>query len=200
MKNVTSWKPTASNFTSSAVMGTPKLPPTRGRVYELLHYDAATGVFTWKVDRGQRIKVGDIAGSVSQKGYLRIKIDGHQIRASRLAWFFQTGFWPKHEVDHLNGSRLDNRIDNLRDVTTKQNQWNRQRAKIGCRSGLLGAFATSNGKWASAITRDGATHWLGTFKCAEDAHAAYAEARAKLIVGSPPILQRLRAATNRGCD
>lgn len=152
--------------------------PTLSRVCDLLRYDPATGIFTWKVARGQRVLAGDTAGSVSAKGYLRIKVDGVQIRAHRLAWFMHTGSWPENEIDHRDGDRLGNWFDNLRDVTTKTNAWNRQMAKHGSKSRLLGVIVTRNGKSGSAITRDGKVTWLGTFDTAAAANTAYWAARA----------------------
>ena len=34
------------------------------------------------------------------------------------------GKWPENEIDHINGIKDDNRINNLRDVTNRQNALN----------------------------------------------------------------------------
>ncbi len=91
----------------------------------LLNYDPETGYFYWKVSRGGR-KAGTRAGSKNANGYLKIRIKGTDYRAHRLAWLFVTGDWPDHDIDHVNGNRLDNRFENLRDVTHAVNHRNRK--------------------------------------------------------------------------
>lgn len=47
---------------------------TAERLRELLHYDSTTGVWTWRITRSGRIKIGTPAGYI-EGGYLRIKIN-----------------------------------------------------------------------------------------------------------------------------
>lgn len=60
------------------------------------------------------------------KGYRKGKVLGRQYRANRVIWAMFHGVWPKHEIDHINGIRDDNRISNLRDVTRVENLRNRR--------------------------------------------------------------------------
>lgn len=52
-------------------------------------------------------------------------IHGYHYKASRLAWLYMTGEWPKYEMDHINHVKDDNRWVNLRDVTPAENCANR---------------------------------------------------------------------------
>ena len=94
---------------------------TRERLRELLEYDPVSGVFIWTVGRRGTAKKGTIAGRVNSKGYREISIDGRRYKAHRLAWLHEHGYWPKHQIDHINRGRDDNRILNLRDVVQSVN-------------------------------------------------------------------------------
>lgn len=89
------------------------------RLKELLHYDPDTGLFTWLTDRG-RAKQGDAAGN-HVNGYLRVRIHRKDYLLHRLAWLYVHGAFPTHQIDHINGVKDDNRIDNLRDVNQSEN-------------------------------------------------------------------------------
>ena len=76
------------------------------------------------------------------------------------------------EVDHINGNKLDNRRENLRHVTTAQNQQNAfgkggtSKYKGVCR------FPKAR-KWVAQITIDGENNYIGIFVKEEDAARAY---------------------------
>lgn len=138
---------------------------------KLLHYDPNTGVFTWlSSNRGHT--VGDVAGSPNGKGYLHISIDRKQYPAQILAWFYVTGTWPCGFVDHKNRIVTDNRWDNLREATVKQNSSNRGLSKQN-KSGYKGVREEKNGKFMARITIDGKSTHLGTFATAAKAAEAY---------------------------
>lgn len=88
----------------------------------------------------------------------------------------------KH-TDHINGDQLDNRKENLRIVTPKQNCTNIHNP-VKNKTGYPGVFTKikPNGtiKYRSKIVRDGVTINLGYYKTPEDAHAIYAAAKEKI--------------------
>lgn len=67
------------------------------------------------------------AGTKNSAGYRVISLFGKRYPEHRLAWFYVHGEMPKHEIDHINQIRDDNRISNLRQVTRSENQRNKTR-------------------------------------------------------------------------
>lgn len=86
---------------------------TRERLREVLDYDTATGVFTWRVRPAKNIAPGTVAGSVKSSGHRYVRIDEIDYTAQRLAWFYVHGAMPKHQLNFVNDNPLDLRIDNL---------------------------------------------------------------------------------------
>lgn len=140
---------------------------SREYLQKLYHYDPATGVWTRARNFGQWTK-GAVAGSVTRYGYVYLKIGGHGFMAHRLAWLYMTGQWPSGDIDHINGERADNRWNNLREATRKQNAANSKKRK---NHGVKGVHLIS-GKWVALIHRDGRNERLGSFDTIEEAAAA----------------------------
>jgi len=87
--------------------------------------------------------------------------------AHRVAWALHYGEWPKHEIDHINGNKRDNRIQNLRDVPHLLNQRNRG-LRADNTSGADGVSWMKAGFWRVTV----AGKYLGIFKDFEAAVAA----------------------------
>jgi hypothetical protein len=99
---------------------------TVDELHQKLDYDPSTGMFQWRnVTRKRCHSVGWFKGSRNKKGYLNIKIGRVLFQAHRLAWLHVHGNWPQFVIDHINRDKSDNRIENLRDVTVKENLANR---------------------------------------------------------------------------
>lgn len=158
---------------------------TLERLKERLSYDPLTGVFLWKArevrdefsrtDKGWNSRyVGTIAGCInSSDGYVQIYIDRVRYTAHRLAFLFETGAWPKDHIDHINGIRTDNRLENLRECTIAENNRNNG-PMITNTSGYKGVFTATKGRsWFAQISVNGSQHYLGSFTTKEDAAAAY---------------------------
>jgi hypothetical protein len=139
---------------------------------EIVKYDPETGCFSWLIS-GKGIRQGYPCGAITTQGYHRIKIQQREYLAHRLAWFFMTGSWPDGEIDHINMDKADNRWINLRDATTKQNQYNRT-APSNNTSGFKGVTWNKKcKKWQSSIGYEGRYVYLGLFDCPAAAHFAY---------------------------
>jgi len=152
---------------------------------QALSYDPETGIFIWnnrprdhfRTKRGQSVFnaqfAGQVAGSLSPDGYIRIRIADRARLASRLAWLYVHGEPPKGEIDHENYNKTDNRICNLRDGTHSNNQHNRT-AYSNNKSGYKGvSWHKDHKKWRASIKVHGKVIHLGYFQSAEEARDAY---------------------------
>lgn len=153
--------------------------PTQERVMELLDYNPLTGIFIRKVGRRGIAKEGSEAGNKRPTGYRRIKIDDVEYLSHRIAWLYVYGKLPDKQLDHINGVRDDNRISNLREVTTSENGQNQRRAQSDNKIGLLGV-SMLNGKWRASIMAKGIKYYLGTYETPQIAHEVYLQAKRKL--------------------
>ena len=156
---------------------------TQERLKEVLHYDPETGVFRWRVERGQgRIKPWQEVRP-QKSGYVLIRIDYVLYKAHRLAWLYQTGEWPKGVIDHVNGNPSDNSFPNLRDVTQTVNMQNRKGPQANNRTGFLGVSVCLR-KFKAEIAAKNVGKHLGVFDTPEEAHLAYLAAKRQFHEGN----------------
>lgn len=146
---------------------------TSERLRALVAYDPETGLFT-RLVRNTNAK----SGWPDKAGYLYLMIQGKVYSTHRLAWLYMTGEWPRNDIDHINGQRADNRFCNLRDVPKHFNMQNERKARKNNASGLMGVhFRKDRGKWVAVLRINGKSRRFGAFDTAEEAHAAYLEAK-----------------------
>lgn len=110
---------------------------TQEYLKSIFHYDPETGYFTHLRSTNNRTKVGDRVGSKGGADYLATTVDKKRFKVHRLAWFYVYGVWPENNIDHINGNKTDNRIENLRDVTYIENSRNQKKPKNNT-SGIIG--------------------------------------------------------------
>lgn len=145
----------------------------------ILKYDKNKGLFYWKNPKARNVKEGQLTGNKQKSGYITITVDSKQYLAHRLAWLYEYGVFPKNDIDHINGIRDDNRIENLRECTRQQNMYNRRLNKDST-SGVKNVHwsATSN-KWRVRIRVNGKQIQLGVWDDLEFAELVAIEARIK---------------------
>ena len=134
----------------------------------VLLYYPDTGHFVWTKNSRTK-KPGYIAGTVSN-GYRAIRIHEKTYLAHRLAWLYVHGHMPKR-IDHINGDRDDNRIENLRIADASQNGANMRRPEHNT-SGAKGVQKVG-GKYAAFIKADGKQKCVGKFETLQEASDAY---------------------------
>lgn len=147
----------------------------------ILDYNSQSGVFRWRCRSDVHPSwnarhVGNIAGCFMMNGYCKISILSKAYLAHRLAWIHTFGEFPKQELDHINGCVSDNRINNLRCASRRQNATN---TPVRCdnSSGYRGVYwHKSAKKWHASIKVGGKNLNLGLFADILEAAAAYENA------------------------
>lgn len=153
-------------------------------------YNTETGVFTFKKSPLKAL-IGREAGtwkadkSKKHTNYykiLSVRFNGKEksLKAHRLAWFIVYGEVPD-EIDHIEHARREddslNRIKNLRNGTTRDNQSNRTDGS----SKYTGvSWHKNSNKWKAQINIDGKHVHLGYFITEKEASEAYQKRLAEI--------------------
>jgi hypothetical protein len=164
-------------------MKSPEFPIDQIR--EIFYFDSS-GILFYKKDSGRwgRVKAGSIAGGKRFDGYLEVRLKERCFLVHHIIWALHTGAWPTEIMDHINGIRDDNRIENLREAGAQINCENKHIPQKNNKIGLMGVHKSRryNG-YLSKISVRGKHIYLGSFKTPEEAHAAYIAAKRMLHEG-----------------
>lgn len=121
-------------------------------VKSIFDYDAKTGVLKWKVSLGTRGKRENEAGyiqtnSTSGKKYRFVMYKRKLYRVHRIIWLYMTGNFPNNDIDHIDGNGLNNKWENLREVSRRENNRNKGRRSDNT-SGITGvSWSSRRNKW-----------------------------------------------------
>jgi HNH endonuclease/AP2 domain len=146
---------------------------------ELLHelFEYRDGELYWKVSRGNA-RIGMKAGHTANNGYIMVGINKKYYLLHRLIFLMLKGHLPKY-LDHIDNNKINNRIENLRECSLKQNSRNCA-TNINKRSGLKGVSWNSKlQKWAVRIRTDEGRKFFGYYFDKELAALVAEEARNK---------------------
>jgi len=175
--------------TSEAMTGTEqrKVPMTKPLpppelLRKLLRYEPETGKLFWRerpVDMFPSERAckswntrwaGKEAFTAVGKWMYRVgRLQSKGFRAHRIAWTIHYGKWPEGHIDHINGDRGDNSLDNLRDVSRCENMRNSKIPSTN-KSGVLGVYWDKvNSLWRASISVEGKTLNLGRYASISEA-------------------------------
>lgn len=149
---------------------------TQNELSDLFEY--RDGRLYSRVFRG-KITPGTCIGNRRKDGYFHAEINKRKYLLHRLIFTLKHGYTPVF-IDHINGDRSDNRIENLRDVTRGQNNRNAKRRK-NSRSGVKGvSWYAKDRKWVVRLYIDGKNKYFGSFDLLEDAEKHVQQIREQL--------------------
>ena len=134
-------------------------------------FDYKDGELFWQ-------KTGKKAGTLHHTGYTQICVDYKLYNAHRLVFMLHHGWLPE-VIDHIDGNRSNNQIDNLRPASWSQNLQNmklRPTNKSGCKNV---SWCKRKQKWSVQLSICGKQTNLGRFNDLEFADLVATEARAK---------------------
>jgi len=157
------------------------MEPLENSIRQQIEY--REGKLFWKACRNSTL-VGRECGHLASHGYRVLKIGSEIKLTHRVVWFLHHNEWPPEDkvMDHINGNRLDNRIENLRIATRSQNGANRK-YQTNNTSGYRGVHWVKADKiWRASIKVNNKVKQLGRYKTAEEASEVY-ELAADLLFG-----------------
>jgi len=131
------------------------------------YFDYCDGKLFWKKNTGSKPVVGKEAGcSTTTDGYITVGFKRGQYPAHRIIFAMHNGYIPKM-IDHINGDRQDNRIENLRAVTDTQNAYNKTLSSQNT-SGIKGiSWDKAKKKWHAQLNYNGKNRHMGYWKTDE---------------------------------
>jgi hypothetical protein len=113
-------------------------------------------------------------------GYCQIRFKRKTVYYHNIIWILSQGDIPEGLViDHIDGNRINNNIDNLRVVTIRQNSHNQDIHRNGRLFGC--SFVKDRNKWRARIRINGKKISLGSYDTEQEAHERYLQELKKVV-------------------
>lgn len=101
----------------------------------------------WRCKNWNSRNSGKEAFTANLSGYKVGRLNKRNYLAHVIVWALLKGYWPRQQIDHINGDKADNRIENLREVTCSENSKN-CKMRADNTSGSVGVYKNNKlGKW-----------------------------------------------------
>lgn len=144
------------------------------------YFEYRDGAIYWqKTFDGRAFNKERKAGTMTKAGYRRIVFFNKSYVTSNIVYYLHTGKWPTLSIDHINGVKDDDRIENLREISQRQNSQNRKEHRQGKLPGVqLRSRLLAKG-WRAKIQINKKQIYLGYFETEQEAHQAYLAAAAQ---------------------
>jgi hypothetical protein len=149
---------------------------TKEHLHEIFSYK--DGHLYWKIKPSSKTLIGTKAGCSNKLGYVEIRYKKTLYLAHRLIFMMFYGFFPK-QIDHIDGNKGNNLIENLREANNIQNSLNKPIPKSN-KSGIKNvSWQKSAQKWQVNLCVNKEYKYFGLFDDLELAQLVAIEARDK---------------------
>lgn len=158
--------------------------PSPHDIRQLVRYEKETGRLFWKErpleycaseahqQRWNATFAGKETFLTELNGYRRGCVLAKDIFAHRAIWAIEFGEWPDGQIDHIDGNRMNNRIENLRAVSVAENQRNRA-TPLTNKTGTIGIrWVEEKNKFRVSVGVDGDCKYIGFYRNLRDAEIA----------------------------
>ena len=164
--------------------------PSAAFLRECFSYNRRTGILRWKPRPRRHFRTykgwavwnannaGRRAGNIKASGHRRVRINSVSFEEHRVVWKMIVLAEPRQTIDHIDGNPSNNRLNNLRSASDRQQKWN-AKLRLDNRSGFRGVHPTGN-RWLARIASNGEYRHLGCFATKAEASAAYETVARKL--------------------
>lgn len=141
-------------------------------------FEYSDGKLYWKHNaRGHFLK-GKEAGQLNKHGYYYVTFKQKRYRLHRLIYMYHHGEMPMF-IDHIDNVPTNNKIENLRPATHKQNMQNMKKSKSNTSGVKNVSWSRAARKWCVRMTIENVHKHLGLFDDLELAELVAIEARTK---------------------
>ena len=135
---------------------------TQEQLKEYFHYSDGTLIWKKTISKNTERLIGKVAGSITDSGYWCVVLERKKYYAHRLIFLYHHGYIPDC-IDHINGNKTDNRIENLRESTQQQNCFNANKKSTNT-SGVKGiSWHKQSKKWRAECCVNYKNHYLGLY-------------------------------------
>lgn len=143
----------------------------------LENFEYKEGHLYWKTLR-PNVKIGQKAGCLNEKGYALVSIKNKLFRVHRLIYMMHHGYMPS-QIDHIDGNKQNNLIENLREATNQTNSFNKKTPKNNKLGMKNISFHQLTKKYRVTLTINNKQKHIGLFDNLELAQLVAKEARIK---------------------
>lgn len=116
---------------------------------------------------GKLWRNGKEAGWLANTGYRMVSMNNKKYLSHRVIWYLVHGAWPDKDIDHIDGDKLNNKLDNLRLASDSQNLRNQKKIK---------GYHKVGDKWRAQYSVDNKVYHIGMYDTEQEARLAYEQA------------------------
>lgn len=149
---------------------------TQEKLKQLVFYENGSLIAKYKYS--DKICIGKKIGTKNKLGYYQASINKTKYYLHRLIFLYHYGYMPK-TVDHIDKNKSNNNIENLREASLHENNYNTLTPKTN-KSGVKNVhWNKKNKKWNVTLSANNKSMYFGSFDDLELAELVAIEARSK---------------------